>query len=412
MSESFDAGWFGLPRFVPSLSFVGVCIFTLSIVTYWVPWGDFGIGLALLGLAFQRQRLRVSPPVWLFAAFLLWAFVASLAAPYPEIAHATILEFLKLLLIFFALINALRSEGQIRAYLLFFVICFALFPVRGTLVGDDQVFGRAVWNYIYSNPNDLAALSIIALGMCLGFCFSRPLHFLLRVFSLSTAVALTLVIVLTQSRGATIGVVCGLGVPFVRVAFRRTRVLGIAAIAGLALASSLPSTVWHRLPGLANLTSEETVRQADPEGSAEQRLEVLRAGWQMFKDHPAFGVGLGAFGEAMSQYDAALTGYSAHNTYLNLAAETGVVGLLLWLACVASVLRYAYRSRKHAPDSALSTQQAWLEYAAYAYLVASIFGAYAHLSFIYLLLASVWCCAAVLDTKLPPTSGPAVPARR
>lgn len=62
------------------------------------------------------------------------------------------------------------------------------------------------------------------------------------------------------------------------------------------------------------------------------------AHWQMFKDHPWFGIGLGAPESAISAYYLALQASDniklAHNAYLQCAADFGIVGvfgLLIWL---------------------------------------------------------------------------------
>ena len=61
---------------------------------------------------------------------------------------------------------------QIRFFLAFWLACFAFYPVRGALFNyylyHENLFGRAIWNYIFSNPNDLAAFCILQLSMALG----------------------------------------------------------------------------------------------------------------------------------------------------------------------------------------------------------------------------------------------------
>ncbi len=150
------------------------------------------------------------------------------------------------------------------------------------------------------------------------------------------------------------------------------------------------------MSGVEKLTSTSTIAQADPEGSAEQRLEVQKVAWQIFLDHPVFGVGLGAYPEANAAYAPNLGRKDTHDTYLNVAAELGLPGLVLWCGLFASVLRYAYRSRQLAAPGALATQQGWIERGLLAYLVAGLFGNFAALTFPYLILAVLWCSATIL----------------
>src|SRR6266480_7527439 len=212
--------WLGLPRFQWSLTLLGLCVFTFSVVTYRLPAGDVGVAIAAVGLVLQLDKVRVPLPVWLYGAFVLWASVASLLSPYADVAFAHVLESLKLFVIMLIIVNALRTEGQLRFYLLFFLGCFVLFPVRGTLVGSDSVSGRAVWNYIYTNPNDLATLCLIALGVALGLMFKPPWT-LVRLGAGISAILLLVVILLTQSRGAIIGLVAGVGPALIWLGLKR-----------------------------------------------------------------------------------------------------------------------------------------------------------------------------------------------
>ena len=124
--------WLGLPPVQWTVTFIGLCMFTFAIVTYYLPVGDVGIVIALVGLLLDRQRLRFPFPVWIYGAFVFWAFVASLASPYPEIALERVVDHLKLWIIVVVAVNALQTAGQVRFYMMFFLGCFILFPIRGT----------------------------------------------------------------------------------------------------------------------------------------------------------------------------------------------------------------------------------------------------------------------------------------
>ncbi len=60
------------------------------------------------------------------------------------------------------------------------------------------------------------------------------------------------------------------------------------------------------------------------------RFEVWAAALMMFKDSPLIGRGLGLFMDYLPQYTWA-TGRYAHNCYLQMLAETGILGLLSFL---------------------------------------------------------------------------------
>jgi len=399
-STTVQTSVFGLPRYEWSLTLLGLCIFTFTIVTYRVNLGDVGVAIGVFGLFFTKNKIRLPFPVWLFAAFLLWAFLGSFASLYPEVAHNKLVDGLKLLVIIVVAINALRTAGQLRFYLIFLVGCFVLFPVRGALVnffiGGYNVFGRALWNYIYANPNDLAALCLLALGVVMTIFMSTSFRNLVRFGAGIAAVLLLLVILMTQSRGAFLGLVVFLFILFICVMKKSVRIaLGMFFVM-LVVAVSVPDTVWDRLSAIKMLTSSSTLHEADGEGSAAQRFEILKVAWRIFSDHKVSGVGLGAYPLANASYAPHLGAKDTHNTYLNIAAEVGLPGLILWLALVGSVLLYSHRRQRRAESKEMVDQQRWIWWGFVAYLVAGIFGSFAALTFPYLVLSILWCSANIL----------------
>jgi O-antigen ligase len=258
----------------------------------------------------------------------------------------------------------------------------------------------------------LATISLLALGVALGFMFSTPSRILVRLGAGISAVLLLIVILLTQSRGAFIGLVVGMGPALFSLGWKRPgRMLISAGVLALVIGIAVPATVWERLSGIRMLASTSTLELADPEGSAAQRFAIQRVGWQIFLDNPVFGVGLGVYPEANAAYAPHLGRRDTHNTYLNLAAEVGLPGWALWCAMVWSALRYAYRSRQRAAPGELATQQAWMERALWAYFVASLFGTYVQLTFPYLMLAVLWSSANLMAAPSPRTPAAALATR-
>jgi O-antigen ligase len=249
--------------------------------------------------------------------------------------------------------------------------------------------------------------------MALGLAFATPSRALVRLGAGISTILLIIVMLLTQSRGAFIGLMAGVGPALIVLALKRpVRLLLYAGILALVVNFAVPATVWDRLSGIGKLTSESTIAEADPEGSAEERFEILKIAWRVFVDNPVFGVGLGVYPRENARYDPIMGARDTHNTYLNLAAELGLPGLILWCALVWSVLRYAYRRRKLAAPGELTTQQAWLERAFWGYLAAALVGTYVSLSFPYLILAILWCSATVLAPRAQTPESPDQPVIR
>ncbi len=383
---------------VATIPFLGLAFFTLVVVTERWTWAQAGIIPAIVALALRPKELRFPVPFWWAAAFVAWAFATSFWAMSPEVARDTVIERLKVIVILLVIMNALRTKGQLRLYLLLVLGAFMIYPVRGALlnyVHGDTLFGRAIWNKTYDNPNDLGALALLVLGVALAIVTRKSERLSVRWGVASCAVALLILVLLTQSRAAFIGLVIGFGSPLLsRVMKRPWLAIYVLIAAGIAW-NYVPDAVWHRLAGISKLTSTETVAQADPEGSAAQRLEIQKTAWRVFVDHPVLGVGLGCYQQADALYSPVLGHRDTHNTYLNIATETGVPGLLLWLAFVASVLRHVRRCRRSTVANGILIDTAWIEWGIIGFLVAGLFGSYSGLTVFYLILGTIWCAATI-----------------
>jgi putative inorganic carbon (HCO3(-)) transporter len=340
--------------------------------------------------------------VALFTVFVAWAGISASLSNSSALALSGWVVGLKLLVILFVALNALRTEKQIRYYLWLYLLCFMLSPGRGALQGyatENTVFGRAIWNYMYANPNDLAAYCMLAMGIALTLATSMQERKLYRMFAWASMILLVLIIFLTQSRGAMLAAVIAFG-PLLLATFRKHRAaLVYACVAAALVLYFVPQSAWDRFAHMRFLTSTETIAQADPEGSAENRYEIAIAAWDMTLSRPFVGSGPGTYIPTMGHDHPELGAKSAHNTYLELSAELGFPGLILWCAMVISVFTMAVRGRKTAAAAGIAQETAWIECAVLGFLIAGFFGSYAALGYLYLSLGLVWCRGAVLAEK-------------
>ena len=393
------------------LPWYGLAIFTFFFVTARLPslFTEIGIYIALLGLLLRPNDLSFPPPLRWALVFLLWALVTVLFSVAPEMATDAYIERLKALVIFFVVVNTLRTPQQLRLYILIILVAFVIYPARGTLknfVTHDTLFGRAIWNGMYSNPNDLGAMTLLMLGLALAIATVKTENARVRQAAKVLVGVTLLIILLTQSRGVFLGLLIGFGPAL--IARLRTRPSGVAVavlIIGAVLAVLVPDESWHRLAGITKLSSSQTMAQASEESSkfdrmaaesAVQRRQILETGLQMVADHPLLGVGIGCFNEVLARYEPQLRKRDAHNTYLNLAAEMGLPGLLLWLGLVGSVLAQVRRRRARLEADDRTIQALWIYRAVIGFLIAGIFASYSGITMFYLFLGMLWAAANVL----------------
>lgn len=401
-----------------TLTLIGFLGYMFTVVTFKLPIATAAMVVALAGLVMQRERLRLPAPVIWFGMFVAWSAVGYSQTNYPSVVWDVLLQFVKVWLIALVAVNALRTRMQLRVFMVFYLACFALFPVRGALVNysiDNTMFGRISWNFIYSNPNDLAALSLLQLSLAVGILMTDKAKWV-KLCALIGCLVLPIVILITQSRGTILGLALFAGFSWVGQR-RRLRGLLVLGLIGAGAAMAAPSSVWERMRGLRNATSAESLRDVDPEGSARQRWEIWRIAGTILRDRPVVGTGLGAYNVTHHDYalrpafDPIGRGYrDAHSTYLRVAAENGIVGLGIFLALIASVLVFADRVRRACRERLRTNamQLFYLELGMAAFLVNGLFGSFAHLSYTFIQLMLIWAVAdasrrelAALETSAP-----------
>jgi len=198
------------------------------------------------------------------------------------------------------------------------------------------------------------------------------------------------------SRGAVVAV--GLAVPFA-VAFRMLRVrhVVLVGLAGVVVIASMPQYA-ERVGTIGRVVVQSIgldptgMRNAD--GAARGRLTEMKAAGMLFLDHPVLGAGPG-LAPYSYEANAAVVGGKvrsgsrrSHNLYLQLAAETGLVGLLAFAFVVALVFRDLDRARRRfeTTDRELWALSCGLALALVISLVSSLFLHAAYIRYFWMLI--------------------------
>ncbi len=185
-------------------------------------------------------------------------------------------------------------------------------------------------------------------------------------------------LLMSWSRGAWLGF--GAACVAILFAWPRKAWVGALLVIGGALAmiislrfNLLPASIAGRLTGFTDFIQTFDVRGVDVNDANYAVLERL-AHWQaaesMAQYHPWFGVGIGNYEPVYPAYSLinwpAPLGH-AHNIYLNMLAETGVVGLVTYAALWITVIWQTWRVTRYV--------DVWQRS-----LAIGLFGTWAHLS--------------------------------
>jgi len=123
-----------------------------------------------------------------------------------------------------------------------------------------------------------------------------------------------------------------------------------ALFAGAALLLVVLATITGLLPGAMSHAADRVLLVLDPQASDFNfsRLTVWRDTLRMAADHLVLGVGPGSFNIALPAYHPAPRIVPhAHNQYLHVLAEQGLLGLIAFLFLLRHALRAARRGAAH-----------------------------------------------------------------
>ena len=179
------------------------------------------------------------------------------------------------------------------------------------------------------------ALSLLLLGRNWGT----------RILAGTVAILLGAAEYLTKSNGGQIAI--SVAVLFILiVGFPSLRKLAATAGVGLLLvlaaliAGVVPQRLTHPILSKLGLIAISFTSPSAQDFSTAERLAHWIAGINMFLDHPLTGVGIGNYGTAYGPYHVAIFVNSldhAHNYYINISAETGIIGLTTFVLLLVAM---------------------------------------------------------------------------
>jgi O-antigen ligase len=284
----------------------------------------------IVGVASMLTQPGVQPPGighMLLTGFVCFSLMSVLWSVDPDMTLDRTYMYSMQLAFLWLVLQVVQSQEDINTIMGGFVIG-AFFAALGNLHAFDTGGHAAGGRYSATDldPNEFALMVTLSIPMSwyLGFSAKKPL---VRAFFQLAPLVMIPGIVLTGSRGGTLSMMAALLI--IPLCFNRITplakgtVLVTATAAFVGGAALLPEAILKRLSSIATEATS---------GSMAGRREIWAAGWEQFKNHPILGVGTGAFAESINIANS--KNPVAHNTYLSVAAELGVIGFLFFFLAV------------------------------------------------------------------------------
>jgi len=280
-------------------------------------------------------------------------------------------------------------------------------PAMGRLGGNG---GRGSYD-----PNDLGLVTVGTVPLCV-YMMRRTARPIDKIIGFGSAGLLIIATVKTGSRGGllallTVALYCLVGLKAVRQSTRVTTfVLGCVLM--LAFGGS---SYRERIGTLADPT-EDYNWSGQAEGG---RMEIWKRGLGYMAEHPLLGVGLNAFfvaegtsEEAMRrrQEHAGFKWSAAHNSYIQIGAELGVLALVFFLRMLWLALRESHRLARHATREDDRMLAQCFVALLLSYIVGGAFLSQAYSTFLYFSLGILIGFSRIVRQSVDPARMTATPA--
>ncbi len=338
-------------RFDRMLAWPLLCLFVFSI-----PWvkslavGELGtftrlvglLALATVGLAALLDRSFRPPNLALIAAaaFAAWTALSWRWSIVPAETADRAFTFAQLLAMLWMIWQACRSSRRLSGLMQAYVAGAA---VASVLTLTRYARGLETYYRRYAapgfDPNDLGLTVALAIPLALYLALHErgPLR-----WAYHAAVVLAIAAILLSASRTSL-LISILAFAFVLATWRASdwpHRLASILLFGLLISGALYLAPEFSRQRLATLPVEAT------QGTLHNRTQIWKAGLRVFRTHPLLGIGAGGFPEAVRPQLGVPPReghrYVAHNSYLSILVECGIVGLGLFTLFLAILAAYTW----------------------------------------------------------------------
>lgn len=298
-----------------------------------------GIITLLLGLTTKLYEFNKTPSKQLRYYYCLVALLV-LGIPFSLYRRGSLMDLINygsvvmFVYLFYRVVTTTKKLTKLIHIYCLGVCVYAVYILKfGTLTGERMSFGEMF------DPNDIAffILSFIFFNIIFLTKNNRMPIRLISAFSMLVGI---IVIIKTGSRGGLLSLMAVLlflvfaRFKTIRLSFFTKTVVAVAAILSL----QFMDMSTDRYKTIMNITSDYNV--TDEEG----RVSIWKIGMRLMLTHPLTGVGLNQFphGVGMDREARGLPSakwHTAHNSMVQIGAETGILGLILFCLMSFNVIK-------------------------------------------------------------------------
>ena len=271
----------------------------------------------------------------LFSVFAILVTIGAFMATNRALAMDSLIDtYAKIIVMVFAISWLLSSRAQFKGLIITMILCGLVTSVctlynkinqLELVEGTRVTIGRSIGSML-GDPNDLSLVLLFPAGFCLAYALTRGVSPWVKTSCILIFLAIFSAILATQSRGGLLGIIAVCGLFAWKNIKNKMLIITLLPILILILIS------------LAGLDQRQSgaMQGMDIDDSAMGRLYAWDAAFNMALQHPLSGVGINNFIANYFSYSQHWDGlnHAVHSTWFGILAETGFLGLLIFIAII------------------------------------------------------------------------------
>ena len=347
--------------------------------------GKIMIGLSVLALLFEgggwKEGLLSHPVMRAYIGLFFMGLMTIPISIWPGgSARFLFGNYLKDMVLVVLLIVTTRTPKDVRRMLLTIIINTLILDAVLLHYGDNKI------TIVHLGKNEIAMTSVIAFGMLLGL----PVSGFGIIFKWLSGIMLVFATFMSVSRGSYLGIAAVL---MLYMYLRFGRRAGLAMVGGVLVALALvvgayefgPAKVHHAVDTLVHIQKDYNLT------ARTGRIAIWKRGLKIIQAHP-LGVGMRNFPIAEGHIVEDVIGerwMDAHNALLEVTAELGILGGIVFLTLLKRGIQTANHLRKNTSHRDMSRIGLSLVLALCAYFVTALFLSEAYAVILYIQMGAI-----------------------
>lgn len=338
---------------LPSIPYVSSIVPIIGLMTI--------IGFLAIRKPFSvKKPIKLNPVFFIGVLFLIWVFISNPEAAWFGVDRNWIFTFVQLWVLMFLSAQLVDSPTKQRSMMWIFAvvsIISAAVAIRSGRIGESFETSARV-SGLAEGANSAARFFVVAM-VFLSYLRAQSERSAVKFLTLIGIIITYLGVFYTVSRSGMVLIFAAQGMILIlqQQIRRKAQILVIFIIALILL--------WLFADSIFRIIASIFPTVVHAEDTMGLRYELWKAAWKMWLDHIFRGVGIGQFPVQLKYYNTgSIPNFYlmlvTHNTYLQILAETGIVGFLIFILLILFTFKNFFKTKHIADMDSLSLRNTWL----------------------------------------------------